>query len=395
MEFNTESEILQRMLLKGQETGLIGYDVSINDILNGTITENQYILTLSTIAYMLGFVTSTTKEVYESFNLDVAAGKSLDNLGFFLNVPRIEAQPAIVYITIGTPVSLNNDIQIPKGTRVLLESLFNGYNLEYVTSSDVILKSDTSEVSVRAETLDSMFQISIPSGAVVGLDGFPSLTATNNEASSNGKNIEEDDVYRERIKEWFKKNIRGTRECYEAYLLNYTGLNDFQLVPCYDGVGTLKIISDISSSELPALQEGVISNCSILTDEKIICVTPQSMGLGTQVIPLELTIIIDTKFVTDYSLFSQLIYNQTFIYFGGGVSNTGETVSGLKIGDNFYPSQLFNFLQKQFNKEILHISYNDEDAPVYVNTNNYKLTFDGYNSLVLKDIEDNILYPVN
>ncbi|RAP51126.1 MAG: hypothetical protein BZ138_05970 [Methanosphaera sp. rholeuAM270] len=376
MQFRNEIEILQEMLTHAQNTGLLSItDDTLQEMIDGNITENQYVLDLSTHAHILAELEELLSDVYRSIDVNTAVGEELDRLGRLVNITRGVAQPAMVDCTISVPVAEDEDITVPAGTPVIIEEVVGSTGVAYVTHASATLVAGMTSVPVVCVNSELGFTTQLPANSVTGLEGFPTLTLSNSETSTNGKNIEEDDSYRERIKNWTVQNIKGTRECFDNYLSNYTGLDGYRLIPRYNGMGTLKVVCDTISSELANIQAGIQQNCMLLTDEPVVCVLPDSTTIAT----LELTVdIVDNMLLTLGEL-EQLIVAQTRVYLEGGRSRLGQIVQGLGIGDDFIPSQLIAYLLKQI-PEVVNIIVNPASI----------ITVSDLNVLTVTEIEVNI-----
>lgn len=343
MEFRTENEILQEMVQKAQENGLISTDEDIlTQIRNGQLTENQYILDLSAHAYILAQMEQELNEIYNNTHISTATGEALDDFGVFLNVTRYPPQPAVVDVQISIPVLSTEDITIPSGTLLITSTGNIGYG-DYVLSESVTIPSGVDSVTARAESVIHGVVVPIPARMIVGVVGY-NVNATNNEKGTNGSNIEEDDDYRIRLLNWTSKNKTGTRACIEDYLGHYEGVEDYNLVPRYEGVGTLKIIADTVESLLPRIADDVYRDCMDLTDVKPSVVQPAEALVHSIRVNLDTS---SNMNISEEELTSLVIHEvDTLIH--GGNTRDGKTVLGLHIGDDFVPSQVISHLLSSF-----------------------------------------------
>ena len=200
MDYRNEQEILVEMVQKAIDKGLLrtSEDLIVN-IQNGVQTENQYILDLSTHAYVVSQFEEKNHENSENIDIATATGEALDRFGRLVNVTRNIAQPLMVEVTVGTGVALQEAVTVPAGTRVLLQGIYDDVDYDFRTVDEITIPAGSVEANVYAESGILGYYGSLPPNSVVGLYGFPDLSATNTESSTTGKNIEEDDVYRERI----------------------------------------------------------------------------------------------------------------------------------------------------------------------------------------------------
>ena len=338
MQFRNEKQVLRSMLQHASTNGLLSLDDTlIEEIVNGEHTGNQYVLDLDTHAFTSASLESLAGEIYNDIDLDSAVGAGLDCLGKLVGVSRRSGVPALVGITVGTPVALESAVGIPAGTALILDDLYSRY--EYVTSEEVTLAAGTTSVTGSAESVDHVYQTALPEGMVRGLTGYSTLTCTNTESGSHGRDIETDEEYRERIREALKVKQRGTEENLKSYLDSYAGLDGYCLVPLYDGVGSLLIVCDCSESLLDTIAADVHSNCLELTDLTPVCELPDSTTLAS----LTLTVTRSGGTLTDDEL-TQLIREQVRVFIDGGSRRNGVGYQGLSIGEDFVPSLLVRYL---------------------------------------------------
>lgn len=358
MQNKDEITVLLEMIEKGESNGLlVASEETIAQVKNGEVTSNQYVRDLATHAYSLSQLWKLCNEIYENIKVSTASGEALDNFGRLLNVIRVPSSPAYVDFTVSVSAASLTDIVIPAGTRLLIEDVVPVG--DYFTMESITLPAGVTSVTGRAESIDHSYGFIIPAGGVTGLEGFPELSVTNDADGTHGRDIEEDDVYRERIKSWASKRVRGSRALYEDYLLHYDGLDSFKLIPRYDGVGTMKIVCDTLESELDSIAAGVDANCKLETDYPTVCVLPESQTVST----LALSCVKGELGNLTESELTQIIVAQVQTFVEGGSTRSGSKYQGMSIGDDFYPSQLVQYLQTQV-PEILNFS--TSMAPVSV-----------------------------
>lgn len=342
MDYRNEQDILIEMVQKAMDNGLLRTSEDlITNIRNGVQTENQYILDLSTHAYILSQLEEKNYENYQNIDITTAEGEALDNLGRLVNVHRNPAQPLVVEVTVGTGVALSENVTVPIGTKVLLQGVYDDVAYDFTTNEDLIIPAGSTEGKVYANSSILGYYGSLPIGAVVGLQGFPDLSATNTDATTGGKNIEEDDAYRERIRRWSTQNNRGTREIIETYLDNYIGLNGYNLVPRFEGIGTLKIVCDTVESRLDDISNDVFENCMYYTDIAPVCVLPDDAVLSSLTVSVSLK---DGELRLTFDELKQLVESHIRIYVDGGVTRKGTVTRGMSIGEDFVPAQVIAFL---------------------------------------------------
>ena len=341
----------------------------ITNIRNGVQTENQYILNLSTHAYILSQLEEKNYENSRDIDITTAEGEALDNLGRLVNVHRNPAQPLVVEVTVGTGVALSENVTVPIGTKVLLQGVYDDVAYDFTTNEDLTIPAGSTEGKVYANSSILGYYGSLPIGAVVGLQGFPELSATNTDATTGGKNIEEDDDYRERIRRWSTQNTRGTREIIESYLDNYIGLNGYNLVPRFDGIGTLKIVCDTVESKLDDISNDVFENCMYYTDIAPVCVLPDESVLSSLTVSVSLK---DGELRLTLGELKQLVESHIRIYVDGGVTRKGTTTRGMSIGEDFVPAQVIAFIVDEID-EVNNVIFDTMQTVVVDSASKFKL----------------------
>lgn len=368
MEARTEKEILTELITKGQETGILPDDENfLSELETGQYTQNQYVLILSTIAYILQQYDSRIVDLDNNTDLNVARGEYLDRMGELVNVHRVEAQNSYLQIHVSTPTPSENDMIIHEGTEVLLSNVVSNADLvTYTIDDDYVLQAGTSTTYVYA-TCDATGYIGrVPAMCVEGLDGYPNLNFSNPYPSTGGRDMEDDDSYRERIRTWASKNIKGTYACLVDYLDNYPGLDDYRLIPRWDGIGTLKIVCDCMETDLEDIKQGVQENCMLYTDDEVYVERPGEYVLSN----LELVVHLDETISTNrsYEELAELINSQCHVFVNGGVDTNGNQVKRVGLGREFDPSKLISFILEQI-PEVANLRSPNMQAPVHVEEN--------------------------
>lgn len=313
-------------------------------IRNGEKTENQYVVDFSTHAHSTEPFNDALMTIYHDIDINLASGEALDRLGRLWNIARFTAQPGFVDVTFEVNLYNPEDITIPAGTPVYCDGLDGRYG-SYVTSETVVLNAGSMSGSVRCECTEYGTTAPLPEGSVTRIGDFGFSSVTNPLAGTGGRNIEEDDEYRNRIRNNMSVNTLGNRGFLENYLGHYSGLDSYALVPCYDGVGTLKIVCDTLESNLEQISADVYRDCIIDTDYPPLCVLPSEHSLQ------ELTVYVtrgdgETRYTDDELI--QLVESQIRTFLEGGLNRAGLHRSGYPIGRDFYPSELLSYLVQSF-----------------------------------------------
>ena len=356
MESRTETEILTALLQNAMENGLLNIDDTyINEVINGKHTDNQYILDLSTHAYLLHQLEASVVEVNNNYQLTTAVGSYLDNLGSIVGVPRILGIPAMVDVTMTINAPREESFTIPAGTSLILDEIYA--DIAYITSEETEFPAGAESINVQCESILEAYQPSLPRNVVRGVSGFPDLSCTNEEGT-HGRNIESDDEYRQRIPDGLKIRTVGTYDCLKSYLDSYPGLDSYLLVPHYDGLGTLKIVCETTSSRLGQISDDVYKNCMLVTDIPPLCVEPGATLLQSIVVSVK----VGQSTYTNTEL-EQIIRQSVFTFIDGGVRRDGSAWKGLGIGEDFQPGQLISYLMAEV-PEVLNVQLGSYDSVV-------------------------------
>lgn len=377
MQFKTEEQVYLDMIDYAVTNGLISVsDETLDKIKAGSVTDNQYLLDIATHAYTSAILFGNCSEVYRDIDISTAEGEALDRLGRFLHTPRVVGQPAMIDLNISLSTASGSNIVIPAGTRVLIDEVVPDCDL-YVTSEEIIISAGATTATGKAECIIYGYRDVVPRTTVRGLNGFDTVTVTNPENGNNGVDIEEDDAYRERLLLWMSRNTRGTKACIMDYLDNYAGIDEYRLIPCFDGVGTLKVIVDGQSSVLSSLPSDLHDNAMLLTDSLPVCVQPEEEELPDMTVVCHIDF---DRLTISQSELTQLLLAQISTYVSGGIRRDGSSYAGVSMGTDFNPSLLWKFLLEQF----------PEVSNIYSSTMYEVVSVDSNEKLVLGEV--NISY---
>lgn len=344
MQARTENEILGELVTYAVEEGLITTDSDlINKIRNGQRTENQYILTLATFAYIHSQLEGVQADTVNSLDISTATGQALDNFGLYLNLPRSMGQPARAQFTITNTISSNEDIIIPEGTLIRTDEQAGPFTV-YAVAEEVTVHAGTTTATVIAECQDIGYTRALQPDSIRYIIGFEEFTVTQEEAGTNGKNIESDDDYRIRLLTWLANSEKGTYDCINNYLLNYEGISSFSMYPMYNGIGTLKIVADTTQNLLATIRDDVYQKCMKVSDHPPLVVLPTIV----QCPDLTFSVKLNNKLDMPLDEMMALIDAQITIFITGGTSRLGIPVAGFTVGQSFEPSACIRYLMDNF-----------------------------------------------
>lgn len=148
--------------------------------------------------------------------LKYAYGEYLDAIGEDRKVPRLGAQKTIVTQQFNLSAPQPNAYEIPAGTRVTVDG-----QLSFETTDTLYIPvgSTSGKTIIRALQAGNKYNGFLPGTitTIVDRDRIPAvISTTNTEVTSGGSEDEDDESYRERIRQ--APGIYSTAGCYEGYI---------------------------------------------------------------------------------------------------------------------------------------------------------------------------------
>jgi uncharacterized phage protein gp47/JayE len=353
-------EVFLKMLNESLKQGLINNEADFDRFIrNRDDISNFYVMIQSIVAEAIIDVFDEIDNVYYSNKIDYSIGSDLDDLGLLLNCNRPMGTRSAVQLEFTLNYASETDILIPKG--VLCHSSYTGLSFKTVEDmyiakgeTDYIVtalctvkgsKNQTKENTVNMIDTDLSQYTSIP------------VQVNNPKPSYGGSDAFNDADYRTLIKNWILKKQKGNLTAYMDYLDNIDGVESYNIVPNWDGSGTVKLIIDCENSAytLNNIYDGLIKK-AINIDSDIVLVEPDK-------IPIDIYTVIDVN-IDRVNPYSQLemknIQNriETAIntYINGGTRVNGEYYKGLTIGQDFVLFQLNRFVAEEV-VEVQNMSF--------------------------------------
>jgi len=198
--------------------------------------------------------------------LRYSAGKYLDELGYLMDTERLPATAAQTTIKVTLSDTFTKDTVIPKGIRVSPDG-----NIYFSTDEVLIIGAGKKEgtVSATCTELGTIGNGFLPGQIKLIIDPNPYVQAMENTTlSEGGSEIEEDDVYRERIHNSPEKfSVAGPDGAYEFWARSASALiEDVRVVSPVPG--DVDIYAILQGGELPQ-QELLDEIYTICNDKKI------------------------------------------------------------------------------------------------------------------------------
>ncbi len=371
------SDIFESMLEDSLEKGLISHAEDFEDYIdNKEDISNYYVMDKSVIALMVSKVYKDITNVYESAKVEYADGIDLDDIGVGLGIYRPQESKSSVIVTFSLPAVTDEEIRIPAGFVISTTD-----NVQYETVEEIYLPIDSTQVNVACMSLDTGIKTKVASGSLTEIvsSNQYNLSCTNRFRSSGGNSKYTDDEYRYLLLNWFKIHMPGSLEAFEYYFANLDGLDDYRIVPNWDGSGTIKIIVDPGDSELLNTIYTDLRRVVGQTDKIITLFSPVN-----KYIRINAKVNVDIDQINPYSENEKLDIQSKIIaaikvFIDGGYISDGDSrvwYPGLGLGEDFIPHKLAVFL--------------DEEIPELQN-----IIFDDVSNIVILDEEKGICDEIN
>lgn len=362
-------ELFEELITYAQNHKIISTNIDfISLIKENKDIENFTVLLLSIMAKLYSEVYEDMSSVKDGYNLLKATGDDLDNIGAFKGIPRPEATSCSVDLefTLENPLpeTLTIDYSIIVATN-------DGIQYTTLNESKTIEKNATSFTMVGFATKTGVNQRVSQNTLNTIITNLPSefgnCKVTNPYPSTGGSETATDDEYREYLLNSDKIHEKSTYWAYKNYLNRYNGLDSYNLVPQWDGTGTIKIIIDANDKtayHINRITKEIQENVAWADDN--ITVTP-----ATKIpVTVNLKCNVDIDRINPYSnlekteIKSQL-EKATLTYVNGGRKRDNTPYKGLVIGDDFIPYQLGVFLASEI-PSVKNIKVNNPNEPVTV-----------------------------
>lgn len=328
---------------------------------------NFYVMLLSIHSEIFAEVYEEMTNVYNSTNLNIATGVDLDNIGAKVGLPRSKATKAYVDVTFKLSESLSEPVTIPKGIHCTTK---NG--ISYHTVEDAYFSEYDTECTVGAIADNPGTNSRIVENQLTKLASKLStygvtctVKVTNNEPSSGGTNEQTDDEYREYLLHWTETLQKGNLWAYKYYFSNFDGLDDYNIIPNWDGSGTVKVVIDPGSNYLRNLiYNDLQSTVACIDDDlNVMSYTAKTVNIST-VVNVDIDQV-NTFSETEKDDIQSKIEQALKVYVDGGYRANGLYYRGLRIGEDFIPHKAGVFVDEEVS-ELKNIIFQIPESYVVI-----------------------------
>ena len=347
-------EIFEYMLEDSASYGFISHADDFQDfIANRDDISNYYVMDKSVIAKMFEMVYQDITRVYESAKGEYAENGDLDDIGKTRGVLRPEATKSTVNVNFNLPQVNEEDIIIPEGFVIATDS-----GVQYETIKEMYFPAG--KTSIYAQCMSKNrgpdTKVNANSLKVIVSNNPYNLTCNNFHGSSGCNPAYGDDEYRYFLMNWFKIHLKGSLESFEYYFASLDGVDDYRIVPNWDGSGTIKIIVDPGDSSLLEIIYEDLKKKITQIDDIVVLFKPVD-----KFISVNASVNVDIDVLNPYSEFEKediksRIVNAIKVFIDGGTTNEGEYYPGLGLGEDFIPHKLAVFLDNQI-PELKNITF--------------------------------------
>lgn len=308
--------------------------------------ENFYVMLLSIHAKCIEEVYDDITRVYNSSKVEYAEGTDLDDIGVLIDCSRPQATKAGALLTFTLGRTPTEDITIPAG--LIVTSSTGGISYEtaeplfFATGSDNTCETQAYCTVAGVKGRVGQNQLT---KLETRTNVNSSLKVTNESSSTGGTEAFTDDEYRELLKNWIKVKQRGNEWAYYDYFSRQDGIEDYKLIPNWDGTGTIKIIVSPSSAYVLNKLYSEIQSEVTQASEDIVLLAPVDKEIDVYV-----NCNVDIDRLNPYS-------NTEKDEIKSRIESAVRTyIDQMKIGENFIPHKLGVFVDNAVS-ELKNISF--------------------------------------
>lgn len=241
------------------------------------------------VSELYELVETVVKQMY----LSTATGSWLILKGNDESVPIKEPTKTKGMAILGRDVAENVAITIPKDSIVKTTLTSAGVEYRYITESTVILPANVKEIAlpVIAEFEGTAYNIGtgLINVVLTHIDGIDYVTNTADWITQIGTDLEEEEIYRERIRNEKRRRQGDPKALYKALATSVTGVKDAEPITNHPrGQGTIDVVIITETGSVPSelLQE----TQAALEAGKEICADVLALAAQTQAVDITMTL---------------------------------------------------------------------------------------------------------
>ena len=358
-------EIFKKKLDDAVDYSLISYDDNFVDYIeNREDISNWFVMDSSLNAERIAELFEYITQVYLSSKLEVtskagniltaATGKDLDSIGKLVFCPRPEATKAGVELTFTLGRELTSDVTEAAGLQVSTKS-----GVVFETDEELYFAKGATECKVHASAVNPGTASRVVANSLTRIlsrleNIHVTVKVTNLASASGGSDVYSDDDYRELIKHWIEVHLKGHHYAYINYFARTDGIDGYNLIPNWDGTGTIKIVVDPGDAYTLNKIYDEINNDVTQESEAIVLMAPV---LKTVDVYAVCNVDIDT--LNPYSTNEKADISSKI------VAAVNVYIENMRLGEDFIPHKLGVYLDKVI-PELKNIEFSHPEAPVTI-----------------------------
>jgi len=220
-------------ILEQLENDFLSRQGKITSIDDGTVIQALLAAYASNLLDLYDTLANTENQVF----VDTATGSYLDRIASLVGCTRKGGEKATGTVTFSRNTPADNDIVIPKGTKVRTQIDSSGNYYIFTTDSDVTLEKGSTSVdaNITAENVGTAYNL--PSNTImVMMDHVAGITSvTNANPTSGGVDVESDEDFRARIPQYISSLVRGTKTALKSGAESVQGVGSATVVESSPG----------------------------------------------------------------------------------------------------------------------------------------------------------------
>lgn len=351
-------EIFKAMLEDSLENGLISHADDFEDFIEDKQDiSNYYVMDKAVIASMFEKVYEDITRVYRSAKVDYAENIDLEDIGKIVGILRPPATKSSVIVTFNLTETQEEDITISEGFVISTED-----GIEYETINELYFPAGTTSIYATCMSVNAGPDTRVNPNTLTQIVSSTqyNLTCNNHYSSRGGNPGYDDDEYRYFLTNWAKINLKGSLEAFELYFAISDGVDDYRIVPNWDGAGSVKIIIDPGDSSLLEIIYDDLKNSVDQIDNVLVLSKPED-----KFISVNAKVNVDIDVLNPYSEFEKedikaRVVNYIKIFIDGGYLSDNRWYPGLGLGEDFIPHKLAVFLDDEI-PELKNITFTTPD----------------------------------